>query len=271
MVSRKRKLKRLFHEPAVLIGFAVLFAVIAFFLFMKFISGNGGSGLQTIRNRGTVRVGVREDIAPFGYMDSHGSRTGFEVELGELLANEMLEDGFAEYKTVQQKTKESYLNYGYVDILIAMAETESEAYLSTEPYYLDPVVLLAMQAFTLENTDAITVATVLSSSSESILETYLEENGFDLVQVQTFPSVPDALDALRAGKVTAVCYEESTLQILKEDSMNFYGPQIGEIAYGIAVPSEDTVLLQAVQQAFDRLKENGKLDALYEKYQLVSP
>src|SRR6218665_3815389 len=45
--------------------------------------------LQTIKQRGTLQVGLEGTYPPFNYQDESGKLTGFEVEFAEALAKEL--------------------------------------------------------------------------------------------------------------------------------------------------------------------------------------
>ena len=47
---------------------------------------NGKSSLEEIKKRGTIKIGVFSDKAPFGYVDSNGENLGFDVYIAKRFA-----------------------------------------------------------------------------------------------------------------------------------------------------------------------------------------
>lgn len=45
--------------------------------------------LKDIIDRGVIRIGTQMDNPPFGYIDANGKPTGFDVELGEMIARSL--------------------------------------------------------------------------------------------------------------------------------------------------------------------------------------
>src|SRR5579862_7226276 len=45
--------------------------------------------MQDILDRGVIRIGTQMDDPPFGYVDANGKPTGFDVELGEMIAKSL--------------------------------------------------------------------------------------------------------------------------------------------------------------------------------------
>src|SRR3954468_10281977 len=42
--------------------------------------------LKEILDKGTIRIGTQMDNPPFGYLDASGKPTGFDIEVGEMIA-----------------------------------------------------------------------------------------------------------------------------------------------------------------------------------------
>ncbi len=46
--------------------------------------------LHEIKKRGTIKIGVFSDKAPFGYVDSNGKNQGFDVYIAKRFAKDLL-------------------------------------------------------------------------------------------------------------------------------------------------------------------------------------
>src|SRR5438034_7470182 len=55
-------------------------------------SAHAESSLDAVRARGRIRVGVKTDAAPFGFIDARGHPVGFEVDLARFFARVLFDD-----------------------------------------------------------------------------------------------------------------------------------------------------------------------------------
>src|SRR5439155_193786 len=55
-------------------------------------SAHAESSLDAVRARGRIRVGVKTDAAPFGFIDARGHPCGFEVDLARFFARVLFDD-----------------------------------------------------------------------------------------------------------------------------------------------------------------------------------
>jgi polar amino acid transport system substrate-binding protein len=103
-----------------------------------------------INARGFLRVGVRYDLPPFGYVTEEGEVTGFDVDLGRELARRWLGDRQAvQFRQVRSDTAIEHLQAGDVDIVIA-ALTHAQGWEAgadfSLPYFVDGQALLVRGA-----------------------------------------------------------------------------------------------------------------------------
>ena len=82
-------------------------------------TGTGGtdSALDEVEDRGTVRIGVRNDNPPMSFLDDSGAWIGFDVDLATALAIEL--DAELELVVVDGTTRISFVQSGNVDMSIA--------------------------------------------------------------------------------------------------------------------------------------------------------
>ncbi|MDD1780496.1 transporter substrate-binding domain-containing protein [Enterovibrio sp. ZSDZ35] len=73
--------------------------------------------LETVRQKGTLVVGVKVDYPPWGHLDADGRNGGFEVDLANAIGKSLGVD--VHFKAVSTANRFQKLNYGQVDILIA--------------------------------------------------------------------------------------------------------------------------------------------------------
>ena len=94
---------------------------------------------------GTFRVGVKQDVYGFGYLDeATGEYSGLEIDLGAMLAEALGYDE-VEYTTVTAATRGQMLDNGELDCVIAtftIKPERKESWDFSTPYYTDAVTVL---------------------------------------------------------------------------------------------------------------------------------
>src|SRR4051812_10361521 len=99
-----------------LLGLAGILAVLA--LLAPVASAE--SSLDAIRARGSLRVGVKTDAPPFGWIEGADRPIGFEIDLAEVLARVLFNDEQRlELVPVTTATRFEVLAAGRVDLLVA--------------------------------------------------------------------------------------------------------------------------------------------------------
>lgn len=91
--------------------------------------------LQDILDRGTVRVGVIADVAPFGFVDENQQPTGLDVDIANLIASDLGVGLEIVQMTAQNRIP--YLVTDKVDILVAILSLTPERakqIMFTSPY-----------------------------------------------------------------------------------------------------------------------------------------
>jgi len=113
-----------------------------------------------------------------------------------------------------------------------------------------------------------TVATLSGSTSEAWLER-VGSTGGPKVTVSLFPTIPDCLDALKAGKVQAVVFDAPILRYFLSkqggDELVLVGPLFKQNNYGFGL-QPDSPLREPIDRALLNLKERGVADDLRRKW-----
>jgi len=76
--------------------------------------------IDTIKERGKIRIGVYSDEPPYGYVDNNGKYQGFTIVIAKRLAKELLGDeNKVEFISVESANRVDYLATNKVDIILA--------------------------------------------------------------------------------------------------------------------------------------------------------
>lgn len=95
-----------------------------------------------------------------------------------------------------------------------------------------------------------------------------EANAVGAASVERFSNGPDAIQSLLTDKIQAVVIDNEPAKKLVEGSEEIVklDENLTSEEYAIAIPKENTELLEAVNGALSEMQENGELQAILDKY-----
>lgn len=172
--------------------------------------------LEKIHQRGELVVGVKTDMAPFGFLDAQGEPAGFEVDIARRLAEAL--GVRARLLSVSTENRFQRLEQGAVDMIIATAgDTRERRLLATaiEPnYYGGGVnVLLPPDSRAREWSD------LRGQSLCALQGAYFNKaiTQRHILTLQLYRNVRDALLAFREGRCAGFLYTDMALQHTLEE------------------------------------------------------
>ncbi len=141
----------------------------------------------------------------------------------------------------------------------------------TDPYYEAQQALLVPEGSDITSTADLS-GLIVGTQDGTTGETYANDET-DASEVRGFPEGPNAISALTTGQVDAVIIDQPVAADAVEKTG---GVQIAEeIAtselYGFAVAPDNSSLLDGMNAALVKIKEDGTLAELYEKYFATEP
>lgn len=235
--------------------------------------GDGGDGTTapqiTTIEEGILTVGTDLPYPPFEYREG-GELTGFDVEIMDEIASRIgLE---TEYVDSPFDTIFTDLANGQFDVVISGAtitpEREQEVNFS-EPYFNSLQALVVSDDSGIASFEDLGEGDAVSVQSGTTGEIWAEENlQPNGVEIRAFPEYPPVYNALEAGQVDGVVYDESSAI---PETFNRPGLEVvdtvdtGE-AYGIAVDPANADLLDAVNQALADMIADGTYDEIFDNY-----
>jgi polar amino acid transport system substrate-binding protein len=225
--------------------------------------------LNEIANRGELRVGMSGNQPPYNMEAKDGTLMGFEVDLAELLAESMN----VELKLVRKPFKDllSALDKGEVDMVMSGMTITMERNLKTAfigPYMLSGKSILTtsqnlMNAKEMDdlNQSQLKITTLNGSTSQKMVETILPE-------ATSIPSsnYEESVDRLLNGEANVMLadYAICALTMLRNPDKNLVTltePLTLE-PIGMALPADDPLLLNFMNNYFNALMMAGALDEL---------
>ncbi|MGW8959815.1 transporter substrate-binding domain-containing protein [Paenibacillus sp. NPDC055715] len=243
------------------------------------MSGNeaAANGLEAIKQRGKLVVGVKYDTKLFGLKDpATGKVGGFDIDIAKAVAKHIFGDETKlELKEVTSKTRITLLQNGDIDAIIATMTISDERKKQvdfSDVYFNAGQSLLVKKGSPITSLESLTSDTKVlavkgSTSAKNIREKAPQATVLELENYQ------DAFNALKAGQGQALTTDNSILLGMQQQDSNYtlVGGNFTEEPYGIAVKKGQTELLQAVNDTLKELKSNGEYDKLHGQWLGVKP
>ena len=225
--------------------------------------------LQQIRDRGTIIIAMEGVWQPWTYHDETGALTGFDVEVGNLIA-----DGLgvkAEFVETAWDGILAGVDSGRFDIAcngVGFTEKRQEAYDFSSVYIYSEMVLVVREdeeeIKTIENLKGRKTA----NSPNSTYATVAEKAGAEVTYVDT---LGETMALLEQGRVDATLNDkdsaESYMSEHPEAKVKIALTVAGEpVAVPMKKGAESDSLQAEIDRIFQEARENGKLAELSVKY-----
>lgn len=224
--------------------------------------------LDQIRRAGEIRIGTEGAFPPFNYFDEKGNLTGFEIDLGNALAQQLK----LKPRWIPQAfdTLLIQLNQGRFDFVIAshgITEERAKAVDFTNPHYCTGGLIVSRKGGPLKVKDlegkvvGVQVGTTYMEAAQKIP---------GIKEVRTYQKDPDALQDLLAGRLDAWITDRFVAkQAIKERKLE--GTlQVGDLVFqeriAMAVAKGNTSLRNALNQALAALMQNGTYARISQKW-----
>jgi len=239
--------------------------------------------VQVIKDRGVLRVGVKNAVEGFGFQDPLTNEySGMEITLAEKLAEYLGVD--VEFTAVTAATRTELLDSGDIDCVLATFTITNERKKSwdfTTPYYTDHVTVLVENASGITSLEGLLDKTVGvssgSTSAKSLVKAMIDaglisgdgfdEESFDAatwtdgVKFQQYDDYPTISTALSAGEVDAFCVDKSILAIYNTDSRSYIEEEFAPQEYGIAT-TKGSGLSAVAEELITGWLADGTIDSL---------
>ncbi|KAB0564986.1 cystine ABC transporter substrate-binding protein [Pseudomonas palleroniana] len=228
-----------------------------------------GEQLNTIKKAGEIKIGLEGTYPPFSFVDESGKLSGFEVELSEALAKELgvkvkLQatpwDGIL--AALESKRLDAVVNQ------VTISEERKKKYDFSKPYTVSGIQALTLK----KNVDTIKSADDLAGKKVGVglgtnYEQWLKDNQPKAI-IKTYNDDPTKFQDLRIGRTDAILIDRlAALEYAKKATDTAAaGPAFSRQEAGIALRKGEPELLDAVNKALDKLRADGTLKKLSEKY-----
>ena len=254
--------------------FALLLALVLALTCLTASGSSSDSDLKYIQKKGTMIVGIT-DYAPMDYKDENGNWTGFDAEMAELVCKELgvkceffvLADWGKKFYELETKNIDAIWN--------GMTITE-EVKLNTncsDPYVINAQVLV-MKADVVGDYDAVELLSSLTFAVENGSAGQDAVMGLGIPETQIVATQDQAAALM---EVSAGTSDACVIDITMAKAMTGEGTSYADLAPGISLTSEeygvgfrkDSDVTAKVNEIMDKLKADGTMQALADKYSLT--
>lgn len=231
-----------------------------------------GPGLDAVKQRGKLIVGVKYDVPLFGFLNPETNKVeGFDVEMGRAVAQRIFGNPDAvEFKEAVSKNRIPYLNDGVVDVVFSTMtanEERSKEIDFSDTYYVAGQSLLVPVDSAIASVNDLgdkSVGTVTGSTSEKNIRTFAPN-----AKVELFATYSEAVQAMQSGRVQAVTTDDIILygfQKKSPDKFKVVGGQFTQEPYAAGIKKGNTALVEEVNAALRDMKQSGKWAELYKQW-----
>lgn len=231
-------------------------------------AAQAGEVMSRIQSEGVIKIGTEGTYSPNSYHDESGKLVGFDVEVGEKVAEKL--GVKAEFVETKWDSLFASLDSGRIDIITNEVEASEERGLKydfSEPYtYVHGALLVTgdnEEIKTFEDLQGKKAAQNLTSSWGALAESF----GAELVGVE---SMNQSVELMLTGRADATVNAETAFY----DFMKNQPDQDVKIAAKTDTTTSSVIpvvkgnedLVEAVNMALDEMRESGELAELSEKY-----
>jgi polar amino acid transport system substrate-binding protein/glutamate/aspartate transport system substrate-binding protein len=232
--------------------------------------------LDDIRQRGTIRIGVRQDARPFSYRNDLGEPAGYTVELCRAIAARLkaandLPELKVEYVTVTAEDRFEAVKEGRIDLLcgattITLSRREQVSFSS--PIFVTGATVLfrsdGPQSFS--ELDGRKIGVRSATTTEEALIKTLDRFGLE-VEVVRFADHKLGLEALKANDISAYFGDRAILAELIKDApselVKLSDALMSVELYGLAMRRGDEDFRLAVDRALAQIYQSADLTKIY--------
>ena len=243
------------------------------------LSGCGGNGttvadnsLQKVKDKQELIVGLDIAFPPMGFMNEQNEIVGFDIDVAKEVGKIL--DVNVQLRPIDWKSKELELKSGKVDVLwngYTITDARKKEVLFSDPYLANKQIIIVTAESPIQAKADIAggkVGLQTGSTAEDAIQadpiySQIENN------LMMYDDNNTAMMDLDAGRIESVVVDEVVGKYYlsqHEGKYRILDEDFGDEQYGVGFRMEDKALRDAVQEALDTIKTNGKGDEISQKW-----
>ena len=262
---KKNKLKRRIAIWSVVI----VVLLVTFFGFRSSLNdstGGSDSSVVAIKKRGVLRVAVFGDLPPYGWVDEHGNRRGYDLRLARRMAKDL--GVKAKFTQVNANNRVDTLNSDKADIVLANFTVTPERKQVADfarPYMKVSVGVISPKNAPINNEHQLKNKAVIVNKGTTAENYFTEKGGVNLLK---FDSKTQQFNAIKNKRAAALADDNSYLYawVKRNPSYTVGIKNIGPNQYiAPAVKKGNKSLLDWTNQEITKLTNQGFFVTDYNK------
>ena len=179
--------------------------------------------IAEIKKRGTIKIGVFSDKAPFGYVDANGKNQGFDVFLAKRFAKDLLGDeSKVEFVLVDAASRVAYLKSKKVDVIMAnftVTPERKEKVDFTNPYMKVSLGIVSPNGAKITSVDQLKGKKVIIAKGTTA-ETFLTKSYPD-IELAKYEQYSEIFQALKDKRGDAIVSDNTEVIAWAKDNPGF--------------------------------------------------
>jgi glutamate transport system substrate-binding protein len=220
------------------------------------VSLDGSPTFDAISERGSVKVGVKEDQPGLGYLDpTTNERSGFDVDIARWIAASLgFDEDKIEFQTIPSANREQAIINGDIDYYVgtySITDKRKEQISFAGPYFITGQGLLVAADSDIASVDDLADKNVCSATGSTSIQRIKDEH--PEATTTEFDTYSQCVEQLKAGQVDAVTTDEAILigyAAQDPDNLKVVGEPFSEERYGVGLAKGDTVLQEHINTLF---------------------
>lgn len=224
--------------------------------------------LAEVEDRGTINIGLLVDFPPFGILDEQGNPDGYDADVGRLLAEDMGVE--VNLVPVTGPNRIPYLVSNQVDVLVASLGITPER--AEQVDFSDPYAGIEIFVFgdiNLDIADGDDLAGHnIAVARASTQDTSITEIAPESANIQRFDDDASAVQALLSGQTELMGASNVVVSQIESMAPGQFDIKFSlrQQSQAIAVRPGNDDLLDYINGFLERVKEDGRLNALHEEW-----
>lgn len=224
--------------------------------------------VESIKSAGTVKIGMLVDFPPFGIMNTSNEPDGYDADVAKLLGKEF--GVKVQIVPVTGPNRIPYLQSNQVDLLVASLGITEERAKSVD--FSQPYAGISIGVFGAKDT-AVSKPEDLSGKTIGVARASTQDTGVTKIapkdaKIQRFDDDASAVQALLSGQVELIGVSNVVAAQIEKAAPGRFDQkiQLSQQVQGIALRKGSTELLAAINAFVEKVKANGELNKIHEKW-----
>lgn len=248
--------------------FALLFMLVGI---VSVLAACGSSDESSSDKKDKLVIGIDDQFAPLGFRDDSNEIVGFDIDLAKAAAKEMNVD--VEFQPIDWSTKESELASGRIDLIwngYTITDERKEKVLFTKPYLENAQVIVTLKDSKLTKLADLEGKKIGIQAQSSALDAFNANDISKKVKnVSEFKDNVLALNDLKAKRVDAVVIDEVVIDYYmtqQKDTFKIMDESLAPEQYGVGIKKGNEELQTKLQDALDKMNEDGTAEEISQKW-----